>query len=401
MQEIPALKENKKILKPIVVITGADTITGLITARSLRGLDVEIWGVVSNMDAPACKSRYWNRHYAIGELAYLEKIIEIGKEILEDSANKAVLLASQDEVVISISRNISAIEKYFKIIYPDKKYLELMMDKTKFHQWAQKNDYLVPGSHIVKDYKEIDGVRGEYSRPYILKPLVRGAKWDNKYPNKKFFHINSSDDLNEAVDDAELFDYSEKYLMQEWIPGDDASIYFCLFFFDESGKEVAYLLARKIYQWPLFGGSTAVCTEHKNPDLLKLSRKIMTSANAKGLCSIEFKQHENTGEYYITEPTVGRNDLQSYIGTAAGANLSRCYVEYLLGLPLSKAQPTRKAIWLDEISVLRIIKSKKTTGSFVKICKLLIFRKRSYAYFDFRDLYPLWYLIRSLMAKNS
>lgn len=388
-----------RTLRPRVVITGADTITGLITARSLRGMNLSICGLVLNLNAPACKSRYWNRLFEVGSNGYYEDLIKIGRQNLTKTGNKSILLVSQDEIVIIVSERRSVIEKYYNINFPDKESVNLMMDKTSFHTWGKENEFSVPKSNIVENYEDIHTVQNEYKSPFILKPFVRNSTWDRKYPNQKFFYIKYPDELAKIIEDGTLFDYSSKYLIQEWVPGEDSDVYFCLFLFDENGLEIDSILGRKIYQWPLLGGSTAICIEYNNHELLKLSRRIMRCVKAKGLCSIEFKQHKDTGEYFITEPTVGRNDLQSFIGTAVGANLSRRYVEYLLCKPRMIIQPKRKAIWLDEIAVLRVLKSKKAPYSSLAICKLIFGRRRSYAYLDFHDPYPFWCLIRNIIFK--
>ncbi|MCH8505572.1 MAG: hypothetical protein LAT50_14785 [Ectothiorhodospiraceae bacterium] len=46
--------------KHTVIITGADTPTGLTTARALRQLPVHCIGITARPDAPICHSRAWD-----------------------------------------------------------------------------------------------------------------------------------------------------------------------------------------------------------------------------------------------------------------------------------------------------------------------------------------------------
>src|SRR5690606_37099388 len=43
------------------------------------------------------------------------------------------------------------------------------------------------------------------------------------------------------------------------------------------------------------------------------SLRILRTAKMSGFCSVEFKQHAVTGEFYVIEPTVGRMDRQQYV----------------------------------------------------------------------------------------
>ena len=44
---------------------------------------------------------------------------------------------------------------------------------------------------------------------------------------------------------------------------------------------------------------------------------VMAAANFIGLGSLEVKKSETDDQHYITEPTVGRNNMRSYIAVAA------------------------------------------------------------------------------------
>ena len=76
-----------------------------------------------------------------------------------------------------------------------------------------------------------------------------------------------------------------------------------------------------------FDGSTAICTDFKSPELEALSKALMVDACLKGLGSVEFKFNRNDGRYLITEPTIGRNDYQSFVAVCAGHNLTGKLVE--------------------------------------------------------------------------
>jgi len=404
----PGFRRLRKRLQPVagqppparVVITGADTITGLNTARALRDLHVQVTGIANDLAAPACRSRYWHELQAAGEADYPDVLLAIGRRYRDEHGQKPVLLVTQDALVIEVTRRRAAFERYFRMLMPTQVVTDTLMDKTRFHTWAHEHDCRVPDSIIIGSYRELEQARDVLRFPFIFKPLVRTGEWDRTHPRDKFIMLEDGTGLDRLLEDGRLFEYAPRYLLQQWIPGDDSNVCFCLFLFDWNGIEVAALPGRKIFQWPVAGGSTAVCVDLVDAGLLALSRSIMTASGVVGLCSIEFKRHAETGDYYITEPTVGRNDLQSYIANVAGINLTRRYVEYLLDLPGLVQHSQQAACWVDELSLLRLLRSRKYGAILAQLRAGLRGRRRGFAWSDLRDPAPGLHLLKALLKSQ-
>ena len=106
-----------------------------------------------------------------------------------------------------------------------------------------------------------------------MKPMVRMKEWNEVYPNKKLFKFYSKEAFNEFIDGTDIFEYSQSYVLQKWIPGGDESVYFVLYVNDCDGRILGRIGGQKHLQWPLGEGSTAMC-EVCNSTLLN-SRKII------------------------------------------------------------------------------------------------------------------------------
>jgi D-aspartate ligase len=57
-------------------------------------------------------------------------------------------------------------------------------------------------------------------------------------------------------------------IVQEWVPGPDSNIYYCLAYITPDGKVLSRFVGRKIHQLPILLGSTA-SAEAANEPLLK------------------------------------------------------------------------------------------------------------------------------------
>ncbi|MCL7945682.1 hypothetical protein [Marinobacter sp. ATCH36] len=391
---------------PCVIITGADTPTGLTTARALRGIPVTVNGICQNIDAPSIQSNHWDRvlHLPGSSDEQLEKLIKMAESA--EFSGRPLLLFSQDSHVISAWARLEELERYFTVPVPPQLEGEIMMDKTLFHQWALENGVDVPQSKIVASLDGLIGLAAELSFPCILKPLVRTSAWDSVHKNKKFFLLNSEKELNEFVRSSDPFCLSDRYILQEWIPGGDTEVFFVLFAFDESGVMLAEYAGQKLWQWPPLGGSTAVCRLIEEPQMISLARSIAIKLKMTGLGSIEFKRDPRTGKFLVTEPTVGRNDYQSGVALSYENNPTAVLVKKYLGIDEEGrfAKKTKaNCIWVDELSAYRYAKSIGLLKASVQLIRALGFvRHFQFLYFDWRDTKPFRaHLRKALSRKHS
>lgn len=246
-----------------------------------------------------------------------------------------------------ISRNRESLRERYRFVLPDHPTVQLLADKSAFAPWAQENGLPVPRTHVVSSADELDAALADLTFPVVLKPSVRNHRWQDAGGRKKHYRMDSA----EAVANLpfQLFDVADRYVVQEWIEGDDSDVHFCLVYRDRSGRELAYQTGRKLVQWPVGTGNTAICTTTDDPPLHRLTQEVFDRAGLVGLASVEVKRDRRDGRYYITEPTVGRPNLQSNVATAAGANLAvAAYHDARGGSAAPGPARRRDAIWLNE-----------------------------------------------------
>lgn len=395
-------KNNPKDRRLLVIITGADTPTGLTTVRSLDGVPVELWGVCSSSASQFCCSKLWHR-LLVAEADPDKQLDLIEREVRAWKGEKPVLLFSQDDLVIAASRRRDTLGHLVRMPLPDAEATDLLMDKTRFHKWAEKNNVDVPYSSIVSTEEEFQAAAEKMEFPWILKPLVRMGKWNKENSNRKFFYIEEPADLKDLPPAPELFSLSSLFLVQEWIPGTDEDVYFCLFSIDEEGEILDSFLGRKIWQWPIGTGSTALCTDWSDVALEEKSRQIVLDAGMRGLGSVEFKRHSETGKYLVTEPTVGRNDYQSFCSVTAGHNMTAALVKHILSIPdeLKPKRQPESIIWIDELAAYRrLAKLKFDKSLIILMTKLFFTKKKSFLVFSYKDFGPFSKLFNSLLKSR-
>lgn len=385
--------------RPTVVITGADTPTGLTTARALNGLRVEVIGVAADLSAATCQSVVWDKILCVNGNAskQVEELLVLGNDISNPS--KTVLLFSQDTHVIEAGLRLDALKKYFIVPLPDFDVIDLFMDKTKFHQFSTERHFCVPKSEVIESTEQLKKILKKGISPSILKPMVRLPSWDQVEKNKKFFSVNCYDDLNELIKRDDLFNIAKSYVYQRWIEGGDDDIYFVLFSVGKNNNILTEKCGRKIWQWPPLGGSTALCITYYDKNLIDFAREVILAKKIEGLVSVEFKLDKLSNNYYITEPTVGRNDYQSGLYNFSKNNPTRSLIKNLLDINEDSValNEKEKSLWVDEISVLRYIRYNKPLWSLLKLIKEFLFVGRvQFVALDLRDLKPIKVMLSSL-----
>ena len=236
--------------------------------------------------------------------------------------------------------------------------------------------------------------------PVVLKPSVKSQRWLDAGGRKLHYRLNSPAVANVPF---QPFDVSDRYVVQEWIEGDDSDVHFCLVYTDRSGRELAYQTGRKLVQWPVGTGNTAICTTTEDPSLHWLTEQLFDRAGLVGLASVEVKRDRRDGMYYITEPTVGRPNLQSNVATAAGLNLAVVAYHDARGVPADmNVSRRRNAIWLNERNLLKalIVAARRRQPNLVELGRALFCcRAVMFAYGGAGDMRPLMAgLFRKLRA---
>jgi predicted ATP-grasp superfamily ATP-dependent carboligase len=390
--------------KTKVLITSAEFPTGLSTARALAGPDVEITGLCSNLDNNCCKSHYWHQlvPVEISRDAYLEKLIEVGAQ----SKGKMVLFITHDYLVKLVSDNRDDLEQYYDFVLPDRATVDLLLDKTLFHPWAQEHGFAVPQSYVATSAGELDDILGAIQFPIVLKPCYRDEKWGKKSKGHKIYRLDKRADIDNIP--FELFHAAQTYIVQQWIPGPDSNVHFSLEYYDRTGREVDYFTGRKLVQWFRETGNTAVGVSTEYQDVHDITCRLFDILQFRGLGSVELKLDNRDNTFYITEPTVGRNNLQSYLAVAGGINLSRMALFDAIGKNHRKNGTRKTSLWIHEVSILKIARDEIVREGFhffsiLQICVSLIrkCRNRAFCYFSKRDPLPFIYLFVELIKGHD
>jgi D-aspartate ligase len=226
--------------------------------------------------------------------------------------------------------------------------------------------------------------------PVILKPFIRKPEW-NIAGLPKAFKCDDRSQLISCYNESKCID--NHLLLQEWIPGGDDHVYYCLIYFNDKTECLSWFSGQKIRQWPVTVG-TASSTKPASDEILHQETiRIFSLIQYRGFGSMEYKKHAVNGLYYVIEPTAGRLDQIEYAATANGINFPLIAYSSLTGIKFQEpARPAKPVIYLDELTEINSLAVCLRKGWTSPSKGLLSLKgKKAYRYLNSKD--PIVFLL--------
>jgi predicted ATP-grasp superfamily ATP-dependent carboligase len=318
--------------EPVVVVGESLNCLGIL--RSLAGQGIELHVVATTRwCAPAL-----SRHARLHLLPDLDGRVLIDglKDVARRLGRRAVLMLGGDRQVEIVNEHRDELEPLFQFTLPAADQVRTLANKASFQQWAQDAGLPVPRTVIARDADQLAAALRDLTLPLVIKPA------------DKLQVLNGNAERAVRVDTALQAEACATRMLagcgcivvQEWIVGGDADIYFGLFVCDADSRVRAMFCGRKLVCDPPEVGSTGICVdagEHTDA-VARETERFIAAAGYRGIGSVEFKRDRRTGVFVIVEPTIGRTDWQEEIATQCGVNLPLQSYLAECGLPAAPAR---------------------------------------------------------------
>lgn len=330
--------------KPAVVVQGSG-LNALGVIRSLAPERVAVRLVDRHEGGPAIHSRYAKPQlYRCQDADADDALIRALQTAAQEFDAPPVLLLTQEAAVAAVSKHRAQLAGKFRVELPDADTVADLTDKQRFQRRAEALGFPVPRAVYVDD-----DVRSASTLTYpcILKPARKSEHWERTY--KKAYRFESFADLETFWRGVE---HKPPFIVQEWIEGGDADVYFTLVQHGADGTRIAFT-GRKIRQWPPLVGGTASCMPAPDvaAELDELTHRFFDAVGLIGLASMEYKRDSRNGRFVMVEPTIARTDYQEEVATLNGVNLVQAAYRSIAGLKPAPQRPAPSpAIWRDATS---------------------------------------------------
>ncbi|MHA1267707.1 MAG: carboxylate--amine ligase [Candidatus Helarchaeota archaeon] len=271
----------------------APTIMGVI--NSLKNFKIPIILITSNKNEPAKYSKYIKYVISPDPSEFPEKYIKLLKKLGKFYKN-FILIPISDDAANIVSNNKHTLEKYFIVPVPDKKTIDICLDKKKTYKVAIENNIPIPKTYFAENLTDLKMIINSINLPCIIKPSSNN---DRIFFPKKVIEIKSVNKLIIVCN--KLFSKGCSPIIQEKIIGSPINLYSIGTVFNHKHKPLAIFCGRKIRQIPYDFGVGVYCESNWNPTVVKLGTKILKAINYYGIAHVEFKYDCRDNSYKLIE----------------------------------------------------------------------------------------------------
>ena len=389
--------------KEHAIVVGLDTMQGLQAARILARNDIPVIGIASNPRHHACYTRVCEKIIVADTTS--EKLVDTLRALAEDLSSRAVLYPCHDHCVSIVSRHRAVLRDFFYIMLADADVLEALAEKTSFYELATELSVKVPQTHILSKQADAIALAPTLQYPCVLKPTMRSPQW-NARTMAKAFHVKDEQEFLATY--KKICDWAPEMMVQQWIVGDDTSLYSCNCYFDSQSRLVTSFVARKLRQWPPRVGSSCFGEEVRNDYVRDATISIFRHVGYSGLGYVEMKQDQRTGEHYAIEANIGRPTGRSAIAEAGGIEMLLAMYCDATGRPMPEnlEQQYRGVKWIDLRhdfqSALQYVRSGELSiGEWFRSLR----GKKAHAVFSWTDPLPffadIWNVLRTALSREE
>lgn len=339
---------DKSATRPPAVIANM-SYSGLALARSLARRGIKVYGVAPSMEVVGMTSRYITPVVIPNIIRSDQDTVEALLKLGDDIGQPAILFPTGDALVLPLSKHRERLKEAYRFLVPSVELAESLVSKEGLAEIVERLNYPGPKSWVINDPSQLNEVAASLEYPVILKPVYSASWYLDEMTaligHRKVIEIDSESDLRHWYELVAQVD--GRVILQEFIPGDDNTLYYTCGYFNSEGELEAIFAGQKLRITPVHYGSASFVRSVYDKKLVQATVDLLKPLGYKGLFGVEFKKDDRDGQYKIIEVNV-RWGL--WDGLAARCGIDIAFLAYAreTGLPYQVAETYRTNIkWLS------------------------------------------------------
>lgn len=326
---------------PVLLLGGIN----LVRALGLAGIPVIVASPESS--TPAMASRYCMRRLVLPPLAQrtavVARLLRVGDELMREFGAPVPLFYGDDDYLGLVQEFERQLSTRFLLLLNSPALSRALHSKALFQALGESRGLPVPRR------LELAGL-AQHESPVLAKPRMKTDWEGSAVYNELFSHAGKARIFangHEALANPLVRKMHESLQFQEYVPGDDRSLWSFHGFADEKSELVDWFVGRKIRTHPALTGDSTYLELAHDETLAELGRDVVRRLGLKGIFKMDFKRHEVTGRYYLLEINA-RFNLWHYLGAKNGVNLAQVAYDYLTrGVRPRHVEPAARYRWLS------------------------------------------------------
>ena len=329
-----------------VLVLQMDHYGALGVVRSLGRLGVQVYGVHPTRRPVAASSRYCRKVFELGiDRVPAQECVDRLVEIASSIGGKPLLITTNDEGALFVARNASRLLEAF--VFPDNPAQVVWSLYNKKEMYFLAKRLGIPTAETVFPESRNDVL--EFSEKAEFPVMLKAS--DNicvyRRTGRKMVIVGSKNELIEQYDALE--DGSNPALMiQEYIPGTDATVWMFNGYFDENSECLFGLTGRKLHQTPVYTGMTALGICLPSPAIQADTKKLVKAVGYKGILDIGFRYDKRNRVFKLLDanPRLGAT-FRLFVGSD-GMDVARAEYFHFTGQAVPAADMCVGRKWIVE-----------------------------------------------------
>jgi predicted ATP-grasp superfamily ATP-dependent carboligase len=316
-------------------------ITGLAIARCLGRHNIQVIAIDSDYYKTGSLSKYCENMICPNPRKHESKFVNFLMKLGQELPTRAVLFPTNDEFVLSISKNSDLLAKHFIFPCLEDDIVHNINDKAQFYSLATKHGVDVPTVYFADDLHSLISMANQIRFPCIIKPKFGYLFKDFKIKAVKCY------DKNELLDNFQnMRNISKHIVIQEHVIGKEDEQFSLCSYLNKDLEPYAVFITRKVRQRPKEFGLGTLVESCYIPEIQKLGLSFLKSLNYWGISEVEFKKDGRDGKFKLLEINT-RPWNQIGLASRCGINIPFIAYNDLLGRYVEKNYSFRTNVkWL-------------------------------------------------------
>ncbi len=314
-------------------------------ARSLGRLGVPVHAVHADLTHPLFRSRYLAGAHAWDFSASAERSVEFLLRTGRRLGRGTVLIPTSDDTAELVAEHAGTLREWFVFQENPPELVRALSNKRSLYALAQRHGIPTAETVFPGSLAEVEAFAAGATFPVMLK-ASDGLRLQAR-TGKKMVIARTAAELLEWY--RRLEDPADPVLMlQEYIPGDDDTIWMFDGYFDARSECVFGVTGKKLRQYPVHTGATSLGICLENGPTRELTCRFMKAIGYRGILDIGFRYDARDGGYKLLDPNPRIGQTFRLFVSHEGWDVARFLYLDLTGQPLPKATPVEGRKWVVE-----------------------------------------------------
>ena len=256
-----------------------------------------------------------------------ELLKELDKFYKEHKSEKILLVSSSENYIEIISKNKDKLKDKYYFNYASIDVIKSLSNKELFYKKYMDNGIIDLPKTLYLDLSKGTDIKIDFAYPVIVKAAnvvaYRKLSFDGQ---NKIYKVKDEKELKEVINIIKTGGYSDTLIIQEYIPGDDSTLFDSVVYADTKANVKRVTLAQiglQEHKKDLVGNAAILINgynEFDDKNIIERIKKLSEKIGITGFAEFDLKYDKRVNDYKLLEinPRQGRS---SYYLTGLGCNL--------------------------------------------------------------------------------